>query len=130
MQTCRRAGFSKIHAFPFSARRGTPAADMDGQLPGDLKNERVHRLTELETELRRDYYAGLVGQRVQVLVESTRVLAGIDAAGPSERLLRGTTCRYAPAEWIAGDAAFNTGDLVYATVTEADDMRVGIAVAE
>ncbi len=128
MQTCREAGFSKIHAFPFSARRGTPAADMDGQLPGDLKNDRVHRLAELETELRRDYYADLVGQRVQVLVESTRVLAGLNPAGPSERLLRGTTCRYAPAEWIAGDASFDTGDLVTATVTEADDSRVGVAI--
>ncbi|MCG8449605.1 MAG: tRNA (N(6)-L-threonylcarbamoyladenosine(37)-C(2))-methylthiotransferase MtaB, partial [Pirellulales bacterium] len=39
-ETCegaRQAGFSKIHIFPFSARRGTPAADLPDQLPKRVK---------------------------------------------------------------------------------------------
>ena len=114
LETCRAAGFSKIHAFPFSARRGTPAAEMPGQLPGDLKSQRVQRLGELESELRRDYFQSLVGMDLEVLVESERNVTAISernvtaisernvtAIGESsnERLLRGTTCRYAPAEW-------------------------------
>ncbi|MCH2596094.1 MAG: tRNA (N(6)-L-threonylcarbamoyladenosine(37)-C(2))-methylthiotransferase MtaB [Pirellulales bacterium] len=42
-ETCavaREVGFSKIHVFPFSARRGTPAADMRGQLPKRIKQAR------------------------------------------------------------------------------------------
>ena len=124
LQTCRAAGFSKIHAFPFSARRGTPAADMPDQLPGDIKTDRVRRLGELESELRADYFESLVGDRVQVLVESTSELATLGSSGSSERLLRGTTCRYAPAEWVSDDQNASTGDLVQATVIQSDGERL------
>lgn len=128
LATCREAGFSKIHAFPFSARRGTPAADLPDQLPGDLKNERVHRLAELESELRTQYFNSLVGQPVQVLVESTRSLVSIGPTEPAATLYRGTTCRYAPAEWTestgVSPASVQTGDLVTATVTAADSDRL------
>ncbi|WP_182871032.1 tRNA (N(6)-L-threonylcarbamoyladenosine(37)-C(2))-methylthiotransferase MtaB [Rhodopirellula sp. JC639] len=124
LQTCRSAGFSKIHAFPFSARRGTPAAEMPDQLPGDLKSQRVQQLAELESELRRDYFASLVGESVQVLVESERDLVTLDHGTSPARLLRGTTCRYAPAEWVSDDSGITTGDLVTAKVTRADEERV------
>ena len=45
--TCHVAaevGFSKIHIFPFSRRRGTPAADMTDQVEPAVKAERVRRL--------------------------------------------------------------------------------------
>ncbi|MCO8120549.1 tRNA (N(6)-L-threonylcarbamoyladenosine(37)-C(2))-methylthiotransferase MtaB [Stieleria sp. TO1_6] len=124
LQTCRAAGFSKIHAFPFSARRGTPAAEMPDQLAGDLKNERVHRLGELETELRRDYFQSLVGQSLEVLVESDRQLTTLNSGAASQRLLRGTTCRYAPAEWVSEHSTHTAGDLVNVVATSADDQRV------
>ena len=66
MQTCRDAGFSKIHAFPFSSRRGTPAAEMKDQLPKTLKTERVKRLREIETQLRAEYYQSLVGSDLEM----------------------------------------------------------------
>ncbi|MEK6247881.1 MAG: tRNA (N(6)-L-threonylcarbamoyladenosine(37)-C(2))-methylthiotransferase MtaB [Planctomycetales bacterium] len=93
LDTCRVAGevgFSKIHIFPFSARRGTAAAELPGQLPKSIKQERAGRLALLEGELRAHYYRRLQGQRLRVLVES-----------PSTRnknLLTGTSCRYAPVE--------------------------------
>ncbi len=127
LQTCRAAGFSKIHAFPFSARRGTPAAEMPDQLPGDLKNQRVHQLAELESELRRDYFASLVGESVQVLVESDRELVRLDGSESESRLLRGTTCRYAPAEWVSDDPGITTGDLVTAKVSHANDERITVS---
>ena len=74
LQTCREAGFSKIHAFPFSPRRGTPAAEMPDQLDKSVKSHRVSVLTELETELRNDYYQGLVGKELEMLVESSRTI--------------------------------------------------------
>jgi len=124
LETCRAAGFSKIHAFPFSARRGTPAADMPNQLSGDLKNRRIHRLGELESELRREYFETLVGEPVQVMVESRSELASLDRGGSIERLFRGTTCRYAPAEWVGDDPSVKTGDLVDATVIESNGHRL------
>ena len=91
-ETCQVAqgiGFSKIHIFPFSARRGTPAAEMLGQVPPETKAERVERLAKLETHLRDRYFASLIGRKLQVLVESPAECPG--------RVV-GTACRYAPVE--------------------------------
>lgn len=43
----RRARFLMVHIFPYSKREGTPAATMSGQIPGDEKNRRLHRLEEI-----------------------------------------------------------------------------------
>ena len=72
LMTCREAGFSKIHAFPFSPRRGTPAAEMPDQIAKQVRSERVKRLTNLETELRSEYYQQLVGSKLELLVESSK----------------------------------------------------------
>ncbi|OUT58171.1 MAG: tRNA (N(6)-L-threonylcarbamoyladenosine(37)-C(2))-methylthiotransferase MtaB [Rhodopirellula sp. TMED11] len=126
LETCREAGFSKIHAFPFSARRGTPAAEMKDQIPGDVKSQRVHRLTELESELRQDYFKSLVGSEVQVLVESSKTLVQLgDPEMSGDTLVRGTSCRYAPAEWTAESAvAAQPGDLVRAKVVAGDSEKI------
>ncbi|MEM9586139.1 MAG: tRNA (N(6)-L-threonylcarbamoyladenosine(37)-C(2))-methylthiotransferase MtaB [Planctomycetota bacterium] len=133
LATCRSAGFSKIHAFPFSARRGTPAAEMANQITKDEKARRVDRLRELETELRRDYFAKLQSSRLQLLVESKRSFqtterSGRQLLGPGQTstLLRGTTCRYASAELLhAGEADdYQTGDLIDVTVAESHDDRL------
>ncbi|MCF6278707.1 MAG: tRNA (N6-isopentenyl adenosine(37)-C2)-methylthiotransferase MiaB [Anaerolineales bacterium] len=91
LSTCRDAGFSKIHGFPFSARRGTPAWDMPEQLPKKLKTERIHRLKEVEAELRDQYFATLRDKNLRVLVETPL----------EEGRYVGTSCRYAPVELMA-----------------------------
>ena len=47
------ASFLMIHAFPYSARRGTPAAAMDGQVPVATRHERVRILSARQNEIRR-----------------------------------------------------------------------------
>ena len=106
--TCRCArecGFSKIHIFPFSPRKGTPAAEMTDMVVPQVKAERCERLTEVERELRAAYFQSLVGRRLTVLVE-----------GPSDRApgtWAGTSCRYAPVELVAS-APLVPGTLVSA----------------
>ncbi len=87
-RVARAAGFSKIHIFPFSARQGTPAAEMPDALPKRVKTERGKQLAELENELRGDYFRQLVGQKLRVLVES-------ESKSVSGQVV-GTACRYAP----------------------------------
>ena len=41
-----KAGFLTVHIFPYSKRKGTPAAAMSGQLPTDVKKQRLHILQE------------------------------------------------------------------------------------
>lgn len=90
LDACETAGFMKLHVFPFSPRRGTPAAEFSGQVPAAVKKERCRAVVELEGRLARRYYQGLVGRRLSVLVE----------AGPASRAgyVQGTACRYAPVE--------------------------------
>jgi len=98
-QTCcvvETVGFSKIHVFPFSARQGTPAAQMPGQVPKAIRAQRGRRISEIERSLRERYFHSLVGKTLRVLVESAD-------DSPSQRLM-GTSCRYAPVE-LHGDSS-------------------------
>ena len=99
---------------------------MKDQIPGDVKSQRVHRLTELESELRQDYFKSLVGSEVQVLVESSKTLVQLgDPEMSGDTLVRGTSCRYAPAEWTAESAvAAQPGDLVRAKVVAGDSEKI------
>ncbi|HUE70012.1 MAG TPA: tRNA (N(6)-L-threonylcarbamoyladenosine(37)-C(2))-methylthiotransferase MtaB [Pirellulaceae bacterium] len=113
LRVCREAGFSKIHIFPFSPRKGTPAAEMPDQIPPGLKAERVQRLTELAEELRQAYARQLIGRRLSLLVEGVTADAVPHWAG--------TSCRYSLVE-IAGRFAGRSGDLVS---VQADDVQEG-----
>ncbi len=69
MGLCRRVGFSRIHIFPYSRRRGTDAALLP-DLPSRVKKERLHRLETLAAELTQSYAERFIGREVDVLVES------------------------------------------------------------
>jgi threonylcarbamoyladenosine tRNA methylthiotransferase MtaB len=84
IDAAREVGFSKIHIFPFSPRRGTPAADMAHQVPKHVQQERSRELAAVEADLRVAYYGSLLGRRLRVLVETQ-----------SARVWLGTSCRYA-----------------------------------
>jgi threonylcarbamoyladenosine tRNA methylthiotransferase MtaB len=113
LDTCRQAGFSKIHMFPFSARKGTPAAEMSDMVPPQLKSERGKRLGELEIELRNAYHQSLVGMDLQVLVEGHS----------NEGRLTGTSCRYATVE-LPATAKVEPGNLVRASISGIHEDRL------
>jgi threonylcarbamoyladenosine tRNA methylthiotransferase MtaB len=69
LETCRRAGFSRIHAFPFSARRETPAATYPDQVPPDVRKLRLERLAAVEADLARRYHQRWIDRPLQLLVE-------------------------------------------------------------
>ncbi len=69
MQACRDAAFMKIHVFPFSARKGTPAASYEDQVSSEIRQERCQQLGQLERELAQKFYQTLLDKEVQVLVE-------------------------------------------------------------
>lgn len=69
MDTLRKIGFTKIHTFPYSRRKGTPADRMDGQVHGDIKKERVHKVLELSNEYENKYYNSKIGKVYDGVVE-------------------------------------------------------------
>lgn len=69
METCKKINFSKIHAFPYSERKGTKASIMDGKVPESVKHERVKKLLELSDSLEKSYYDKFKGKKLDVLIE-------------------------------------------------------------
>lgn len=72
LEFCREIGFSKIHVFPYSARKNTPAAKFPNQLSGDVKKDRAHRLIALSESLEKNYMERFSGQEVSVLIETSQ----------------------------------------------------------
>ena len=62
-------GFAKIHVFPYSPKRGTPAAARKDQLLNAVKSERSHTLIQLSDRMAADFLADAVGTDVEVLYE-------------------------------------------------------------
>lgn len=69
IQTCKNVNFSKIHAFPYSERKGTKASMMDGKVAESVKHERVKKLLELSDSLEKSYYDKFKGKNKDVLIE-------------------------------------------------------------
>jgi tRNA-2-methylthio-N6-dimethylallyladenosine synthase len=78
-------GFAGAFTFAYSPRPGTPAADMDAQVPAAEKTERLHRLQALITAQQRRFNASFAGKRLDVLLEKPGRLSG-QLAGKSPYL--------------------------------------------
>ena len=61
-----------VHAFTYSKRPGTEAAEMDGQIPESIKTDRLHRMTEVAQSNKSAILRGLIskGETVSILVET------------------------------------------------------------
>ena len=69
MRFAETVGFAKIHVFPFSAREGTKAASMEGQVKKSEKLYRTGKLIELQDRLRAEYIERNIGREETVLIE-------------------------------------------------------------
>lgn len=62
-------GFSKIHVFKYSPRKGTPAAEQQNQISPEEKEKRSEILLGLSDELEKRYLESYVGRNMEVLYE-------------------------------------------------------------
>lgn len=65
----RRARFDMIFSFIYSRRKGTPAAEMEDQIPREVQNERFQRLLDVQNEIALEKNEALVGKVLRVLSE-------------------------------------------------------------
>lgn len=115
--TCRaveQVGFSKVHVFRFSARQGTPAAEMPNRVPGNVCQQRSTHLSQTAELLRTIYFESLVGRRMQVLAE----VVESDRSG----IVRGTSERYVPVEMPG--RVDSLGQLVWAVAAGVSSGRI------
>ena len=65
----REIRYDAAYTFLYSPRSGTPAAKMDGQVPDEVKHERLERLMALQNEISLEINERLSGTVQEVLVE-------------------------------------------------------------
>ena len=68
----REMKLARLHVFPFSPREGTPAAQMPGQLPNAVRQERCNELIREGGILRRAYMKTFDAKTGEVLFEQTK----------------------------------------------------------
>lgn len=69
IDTLKEIGFTKIHTFPYSKRKGTPAAIMDNQVSPEEKKKRVHRILDLSNKYEHNFYESKIGKIYDGVVE-------------------------------------------------------------
>jgi ribosomal protein S12 methylthiotransferase len=108
--------FERLGVFEYSAEEGTPAAEMDGQLPASLKRERFQRIMELQRDISAAHQQAMIGRTVEVLVEGR--------AEETEHLLAGRHAQQAPeidGITYLNDGVAYPGEIVKVEVTDASD---------
>ncbi len=104
-----RVGFDAAFTFLYSPRKGTPAAELPGQIPNEVKKERFGRLTEAQNRWSLLRSKTLVGKIEEVLVEGP---SKTDAQTLTGRTRGSKTVNF-PGEGIS------EGDIVRVEVVEA-----------
>jgi tRNA-2-methylthio-N6-dimethylallyladenosine synthase len=76
MDLIRRVQYGSAFSFKYSQRPGTPGATMDGQVPEDIKSERLAKLQALVSEQQQAFNASRLGMTFNVLLEKKGRNAG------------------------------------------------------
>lgn len=112
----KEAKFERFGAFAYSPEEGTPAAEMEGQLDEQTKQDRYDIIMKTQQPISEKIQKKMVGKTVSVLCE------GFDEV--SECYL-GRSDREAPEAdgkiWFASDKEINEGAVVSVKITEAMD---------
>lgn len=66
----KEIGFSQIHVFKYSPRKGTPAAQYENQIPSKVKNVRSEKLIRTARESMMVYHEKFIGKIKEVLFET------------------------------------------------------------
>ena len=72
----KELGFSHIHTFKYSRRKGTRADRMPDQVPEKIKNERSEIIRAISDENKLKYRSSLIGKTQNVLIEKVRGQTG------------------------------------------------------
>src|SRR5204863_10175763 len=113
LDVVRQARFASAFTFQYSKRPGTPAADMDGQVPKDVVQERYLRLTALQDEISWAENRALIGTKVELLVAAGEGSKDARTGRMSGRARDGRLVHFTAADGV------RPGDVVETVVTRA-----------
>lgn len=60
LEFIKKARFLQIHAFPYSGRKNTPAVRLPNQVPMQVRRERLHKLQEVQAQIREEILAQIL----------------------------------------------------------------------
>ena len=70
LNVMKSSGLGRVHVFPYSERRGTPASNFPEKVPHDVKISRTSQAIRLGRKLYEDYARKFINSDVEVLIES------------------------------------------------------------
>jgi threonylcarbamoyladenosine tRNA methylthiotransferase MtaB len=113
----REMNFAGGHVFTYSARPGTGAARMKGQVKPESRKKRNHILTEVLEESAKSYREKFVGRNMSVLWES------VSEMGEYGWQMEGLTENYLRAQAFAPTPRWNERDEVLLQETSGDKLK-------
>lgn len=84
MQLVENIGFDFSYSFIFSARPGTPAADMDDVISTDVKKQRLQHIQTVLKQQTKVISEKMIGQTVRILVEGESKKNSLQMTGRTE----------------------------------------------
>ncbi len=111
----REIAFEKIHIFPYSRRKGTPAAEHPQQVSKAEKEKRCRALTTASQEIRSAFLSRQIGRELWILPEEA-----------GEGYLQGYTANYTPVRVYGAEYAERGGLLRVRVQAVTDDCCVGV----
>lgn len=63
------SGLTQIHTFPYSKRKGTIGAEMENQVPDNVKNSRATIIKEISKEKLNNFIKKNIGKTLEILIE-------------------------------------------------------------
>ncbi|MEV4314543.1 tRNA (N6-isopentenyl adenosine(37)-C2)-methylthiotransferase MiaB [Actinocrispum sp. NPDC049592] len=127
LDVVRQARFSQAFTFQYSKRPGTPAADMDLQVPKQVVQERYDRLVALQEDISWELNKELLGRTIEVLVSTGEGRKDADTRRMSGRARDGRLVHFTPGAAAVGvgdpaggrNVTVRPGDVVHTVVTYA-----------
>lgn len=102
----RSIGFARVHVFTYSVRPGTKAAEMEGQVPAEIKEQRYRTMSMIAEGARNEFWGMNVGTVHNVLIERQT----------SPEFINGYTENYIPVRIYGGKAKRH--DIIPVEITE------------
>ena len=82
LEALKTVRYDNVYSFIYSRRNGTPAASAEGQIPEDVKGERLRRLLDVQSAISKEKYLDYVGKEIRAIVE------GVSKTDPSRLTAR------------------------------------------
>ncbi|MDK7179384.1 tRNA (N6-isopentenyl adenosine(37)-C2)-methylthiotransferase MiaB [Corynebacterium riegelii] len=117
LDVVEKSRFTSAYTFQYSPRPGTPAAEMENQVPKKVVQERFERLIALQDRISAEENAKLVGTEQELLVQADGGRKNDRTHRMSGRARDGRLVHFAPEGEVDGE--IRTGDYVTVTITDA-----------